>query len=248
MKKGILLLIVILGIGGLVFVLKERSDHVITPSINNETNQQQPEDKQVLTVATSSRTVAGDFYAIGFEFPVTNSDAINASVRSRVSTLIQDFEDEVNEFGPHPVAGRTYQMTASFEQHTAGQYVGFVFLVTVDTGGAHPNHYFETMVFDENEEQVYLQDVLEREFNGEEAITPIAVETQRQLNARFDDQAASGWIQDGASPQLENFSDFYVTKTDSEQTITFLFEPYAIGPYVWSSQEVTIPFAVILNN
>lgn len=190
-----------------------------------------------VTFASSTKTVQTKDYGIQFNFPVTNVDAINQEINLFVDTTISAFEEEVKGFGPLPVIDRQYTMYAWFQSYIEEHYTTFVFLVSVDTGGAHPNQFFYTKTFTPSGELVSVQSVVQALYGDTITLEQIAQVARDTLTAQLGERAAFGWIDDGLKPSPENFSDFYVEQNE----LVFLFEPYAIGPYAWGSLMVRIP-------
>jgi hypothetical protein len=190
-----------------------------------------------VTFASSTKTVQTKEYGFQFDFPVTNVDAINTEINAFVDETVSAFEDEVKSFGPLPVVDRQYTMYGWFQPHIEGNYATFAFLVSVDTGGAHPNQLFYTKTFRPTGELVSVETVIKELYGDTVTLDQIAQVTSTILTAQLGDDAAFGWIEDGLKPAPENFADFYVEQNE----LVLLFEPYAIGPYAWGSVMVRIP-------
>lgn len=189
-----------------------------------------------LTFASSTKTVQHADYGVSFDFPVTNSESVNQEINTFVDQTIASFEKEVLEFGPHLIPGRQYTMYGSFEQYQGSTYTTFVFLVSVDTGGAHPNHTFTTRIFDQYGKRVDITTVLTHLFGDDGTLERVATLAHESLTQQIGNSSSPEWIADGTAPIAENFQDFYV----ENETLVLLFEPYAVGPYALQSREVRL--------
>lgn len=206
-----------------------------TPPAPTETATTTPSVVEI-TFASSTKTIQTKEYAVQFDFPVTNVEHINTDISAFVDATVDAFVDEVKSFGPLPVADRQYTMYGWFEPHTDSSYTTFVFLVAVDTGGAHPNQFFYTKTYTQSGTLLSIEDAL-RDVYGQ----PITLDTVSKtaydiLMDQLGEKAVFGWLEDGLQPKPESFADFYVDNND----VVLLFEPYTIGPYAWGATTVRL--------
>jgi hypothetical protein len=189
-----------------------------------------------LTVASSTKTVQGGTYGISLDFPVTNSETVNQQVLAYIDETVHAFEVNVEEMGPSLFPDRQYTMFGTFETYAGNGYTTFVFLTSVDTGGAHPNHTYTTYTFDTYGKVVTLAEVLQTRYSGALTLDRLALIARAELETELGEDAAYGWIASGTEPTIENYQDFYLDGDD----LVILFEPYAVGPYAWSSRLVRV--------
>jgi hypothetical protein len=240
MKKYSLILLVVLIIGAVLFLLFYKK--VEAPEIINEPAVEVK--TKDLTFSTSTKEIVKDEYEVDFDFPVTGELRIDTEIIKTVDDLVDSFEKEAQSFSPHPsLSERKYTLANNFESHFGEKYDTFVFLISVDFGGAHPNHFYKTLTFDKQQNIVSLEDFLNEEFNGIESINVISKITKDYFYEKLGESVNSDMINDGASADLKNYKNFYVSSNE----IVFLFEPYAVAPYAYSTQEVRIDFSEIKN-
>lgn len=237
MKKIILFLILLtlIVLGYFTFFYKTAE----APKLENNN-----EDKVIKTsiVSTSTKEISKDFYNVKFVFPITDNQKINSEINKQVELIVYDFEKDALEFGPLPSdVERPYTLFADFESYLYEEYNNFVFLISVDFGGAHPNHFYKTLTFDKDDNVVLLDQFLNNKFSNIDALSKISELSRNKLKAKLGQDLNLEMLESGTEPKLENFRNFYIT--DSE--IVFLFEPYAVAPYVLSTQEVKIGFSEI---
>lgn len=231
----IILLIIIFGIW---FVEKKVS---MAPSLTDEdslSGENKINEEVSFNHQSSKITENTEVYMIDLEFPVLEDSYVSAQIDKYINETADQFKSDAQEFGPHPVAGRKYTLFTNYQFKESENYKTFVFLTSVDMGGAHPNHFFKTLTFDNLGNLVTISDLVQKEFGEENVFEKISEVVQSKLIEDLGDVAESSWIKDGAGPFPENFQDFYV----EGDKIHFLFEPYAVAAYALGSREVTLSF------
>jgi hypothetical protein len=177
-------------------------------------------------------------YSIDIEYPIEYAEY--DVVTSAVNTMINTLRDEVLNMRPlvdsplDPTNG--YGMGLSYQsfQHSEN-VVSLLYTNYINSGGAHPNTYFQSFIFDlDAGTQVTFADLFPDEDAALAVIAPIA---QAALTDKFGDSADAEWIEDGAGPELINYRNFVLT----EDSVIFYFEPYQVAAYVFGSSEVEIP-------
>lgn len=237
MKKIILFLIllILIFLGYFTFFYKT----VEAPKLEKNN-----EDKVIKTsiVSTSTKEISKDFYNVKFVFPITDNQKINSEINKQVELIVYDFEKDALEFGPLPSdIERPYTLFADFESYLYEEYKNFVFLISVDFGGAHPNHFYKTLTFDKDDNVILLEQFLSSKFSNIDYLSKISELSRNKLKLKLGPDLNLEMLENGTEPKLENFRNFYIT--DSE--IVFLFEPYAVAPYSSSNQEARISFSEI---
>lgn len=123
--------------------------------------------------------------------------------------------------------------------YPAPDLISLVFTISTYTGGAHPNTYFRTYVFDlTNETLLGLEDIFA--VNPYATISPIV---QASLIAQMADFADPQWIADGTGETPENYLNFVLDKGE----LVFLFPPYQVAAYAAGPQSVRIPLSDLAN-
>lgn len=224
--------------GGYLFLNYSR---VEAPKID-EQQINNTDTNKYLIVSSSTKEIIKDFYNIKFDFPVTNNENINSEVNKEVDRLVSDFEKNAIDFGPIPSDFfRPYTLFGQFESHPGQEYDSFVFLTSVDFGGAHPNHFYKTLTFDKESNIVYIDDFLKKEFPDKNVLNKISELVQNKITENLGENANFEMIKNGAGPDINNLRNFYIV----DQEIIFLFEPYAVAPYAYSSQQAKIKLSEI---
>lgn len=202
----------------------------------------QPEQINILNVIESKKQIVKEGYEIDFKFPVTGKDKTDSEIGKVVDKVISSFEEDAKNFLLTPLPNqRNYTLFANYEARLGSEYDTFVFLISIDFGGAHPNHYYTTITFDKDENVLSLQDVLVREVGISNFLPKISELSRDIISKRLGENTNVEMLNAGTEPNFDNFRNFYI---DGE-SIVFLFEPYAVAPYAYSTQEAKILFADI---
>jgi hypothetical protein len=193
----------------------------------------------ILTVTDSKKQVIKEGYEIDFKFPVTGNKKIDSEIMKNVDQLVSTFETEAESFLIEPLmSDRKYSMIGNYESHLGLKYDTFVFLVSIDFGGAHPNHFYRTITFDKGGNVLSLQDVLNKELGTINVLDKISELTRKKITEKLGENTNIEMLKAGTRPDFENFKNFYI----KENQLVFLFEPYAVAPYAYSTQEASIDF------
>lgn len=111
-------------------------------------------------------------------------------------------------------------------------------------GAAHPNSISETFNFDVvRQKEISLSDVFKKNSNYLSVLSEYSIKTLKdRFDAELVDTSNSSflkeWIEKGAAPQKDNFSNFLLGK----KNLVIIFDPYQVGPYAWGFQRVEIPY------
>ncbi len=205
-----------------------------------KTEEKKQEEIVMLTVASSSKQIVKENYNINFDFPFTNQEKIDSEISKIVDTSISTFEQEISNFNPAPTGiERPYTLSGTYKSYLGNKYDNFVFLISIDFGGAHPNHFYKTLTFDKNQNVVSIQNILDKELSGISTVDKISQLVIMQITKKLGVNANPEMIEAGAGPNIENFRNFYIEGDE----IVFIFEPYAVAAYAYSSQEARIKFS-----
>ncbi len=194
--------------------------------------------------ADTQKCEAHTTYEIDIEYPVEY--AAYDFITGPITDLINTQRDEILGARPYvespldPAPG--YGLDLSYESFAhSDSVVSLLYTIFANTGGAHPNTYFQTYTFDLNAgTQMFFGDLFPDTDAALNVIAPIA---QAQLTEKFGDAADAAWITQGAGPELANYEDFVLT----EDSVVFYFEPYQVAAYVFGSSQVEIPLAELAD-
>lgn len=137
--------------------------------------------------------------------------------------------------------GRRYEYAVSYAEFASPHFVSYRYDIYEDTGGAHPNGFYRTFVFDKEGREVPLQALFAP---GADYLTKIAREARAQVEeeveVRLGSDAIPALFAEGLAPEANNFSNFVV----DQDTLRFFLPPYQVAPYAAGPFQVDIPFSL----
>lgn len=156
-------------------------------------------------------------------------------------TRIDDFVREGRRFGADGMLGWGWEMHEYVTlEGAARSYLSLLDHAYVYTGGAHPNTFFTSYLLElrpSGVTQLAIQDLFRTESTWLKRLTPLILADLARQEA--------AWVTQGDVTELthNDLSAF----TLSADGLTFYFSPYAMGPYVQGSFEVTLPYEALLG-
>ncbi len=123
----------------------------------------------------------------------------------------------------------------------AGDYVSFLLSTADYTGGAHPNSYFGSRLYELRSGEARVLNLVDLFSKNVDWLTPVT----KLITADLERQGAS-WITDksvSVTPAL--LPTLATTFALGPAGITFVFDPYAMGPYVQGAFFVTLPYSEV---
>jgi len=189
----------------------------------------------VLGAVTIAEQTPG--FQVDAEYPVLCRTNPTRTVRDYVSGTIHEFKQtdpdhDLRHF-PHP-----YELITRYAVWpvSGGRYVSVKLHVMVYTGGAHPNNWPMTWVFDMADGSGIT---LDRLFpNREAALAKVSPLCREVLSESLGGMLVPDMLDAGLVPTADNFSRFILTG----EGVAFFFGPYQVAPYAAGEQVVTIPY------
>ncbi|HYF13020.1 MAG TPA: DUF3298 domain-containing protein [Candidatus Paceibacterota bacterium] len=172
------------------------------------------ENRAMATITRTAADLVGQFKEVG-----------------NVNNLSQEEKDRLTQ------ANQKYSLNVGYKPYSSGNYVSYEFDIFMDTGGAHPNNLFKTLVFDLNGNTVELGDLFTNSSYLERISQMAQTQVRDQLIARAGEASVESLINEGIAPRAENFANFVV---DSDRLRIFI-PPYQAAPYAAGSFEVQVP-------
>lgn len=218
-----------------------------------------PSSKQVdilSGVASSTDTVhteEGEFYTIRVVFPAHTALLATADVRARETiqtellATVMEFKKGIEAYPAEEIARLNERdallaLDIDYRTYTSKDFVSYAFTIYEDTGGAHPNGYFKTFVFDATGKKLSLSDLFVGESSSYLAILGAEVRTQAvargvTLGEMSPKEVEAALFKEGYAPKADNFQNFVI---DGDRLIVFI-PPYQVASYAFGSFEVVIP-------
>lgn len=196
-------------------------------------------------------------YAIDVSYPVfsgsfntTLQEKLNSSIKSLIDGEIDSFKNAVQNMDLSLVPKEySNQLTISYEPFIqTSNMVSIEFTISQFwAGAAHPNSVAKTFTYDiSSGKQLSLSNIFKKNSNYLSVLSGIATQSLKEklgkdLEETDDVNFMKDWIETGAAPKKENFSNFVLGKDN----LIIIFDPYQVGPYAWGFQKVEIPYEKI---
>jgi hypothetical protein len=176
-------------------------------------------------------------FKVDAEYPVLCRAEPTRAVRDYVSGAVREFKmtdpaHDLRQF-PHP-----YELLTRYAVWPAqdGRFVSVKLHVMAYTGGAHPNNWPMTWVFDMTDGREISLDHL---FPDQEAALIKVSDLCREVLSRsLGGMLVPDMLDAGLRPEADNFRRFVLT----DEGVAFFFGPYQVAPYAAGEQVVTIPY------
>lgn len=185
-----------------------------------------------------------DYLTIDMTYPQSSQNKY-----SEMYTFIKNSKDEfLHDYGNITAeeaatmqlgSDRKYNYLMSTKVATSTNTVTYIIDVYTYTGGAHGGTGEATFTYDKNGRLVTLNDLFTAPYL--DRIVPLA--RAYFMNKFEHDSSFEDSINEGTAPNMENYAAWYLT----DDTITFIFQQYSIGPYVIGIQEFPLPKSAVAD-
>jgi hypothetical protein len=191
----------------------------------------------------SIKTTKKDFYKTTLSMPVFSGSALADQVTKAIDSTSRAavafwLKDSFNGMAPNekPRLEYFYQASPTVSLNTPN-IISFYYTISTFTAGAHPMTVFEPHTFvlsGGQAKEVKFTDVFSPNVNAPTVVSNLVI-GQLMTNERAE------WVQNGQVKELtpSQLDNFVVTPT----ALTYLFNPYDMGPYAVGSFQVKVPFS-----
>jgi hypothetical protein len=205
-------------------------------------------------------TESTEFYDIEATYPDTVGIASSAgsvsdaaalrTVETFISSQIADFKSNQN-FDNLTAEdkkvlgfdnGVKYSLGITYEKKESPKTVSLVFTIHVDTGGAHPNTFYQTFTWLKTGKQLSLADIFTP---GKPYLSEVSAAAKVLVTKDLEGRGATAdaIFEDGFAPTEDNFSTFYL----EGKNLVIIFPPYQVAAYAAGTQTAAIPLSSLKN-
>lgn len=143
---------------------------------------------------------------------------------------------------------RKESLEIAYQSKTTPRTLSYIYTITADTLGAHPNTYFRTFTFDRaTGAPLNLKDLFTP---GSDYLRVLSTQSRKLLiasiAAREGVTAAdvdTDYLNRGTGPDADNFANWYVEGS----SLVLIFPPYQVAPYAAGVQMATVPLSQLAN-
>ncbi|MES2202964.1 MAG: DUF3298 domain-containing protein [Patescibacteria group bacterium] len=207
------------------------------------------------TVQASTFNEDAQYSTIKVEYPTAPAKE-RAAIEAEIDKDIADFRQSVAGLDatvmPSLADGHKLEFVAGYKEYHSTDTSSYFYTIFEDTGGAHPNAYFKTFVFDKDGNRIGIKDVVGPDLTKLSQLVRADVLKQMEdrlgfgpdkttLSADGLPDSSYGFYAEGTEPKEENFQDFVI----DGDTLVIEIPPYQVAAYVMGSFEVRIPLSDI---
>ena len=188
-----------------------------------------------------------DYLSIHASYPSYAPTSIQNDMKSFVEMQIDQFkkntsletlsEEELEFLGFDD--GRKYILEITFEEKHSTKLLSYIFKVVSYTGGAHDNLVIYSLNYDRDTNQrISIQDIVNADVIPTKLKEVVQEEAFNVLSEHISPptEEQMGWIDEGLAPILNNYETFYT----SDDSITFILQPYQVAPWAYGAPEVEV--------
>jgi len=172
---------------------------------------------------------------INILYPTTTYFKLNNVIQDSISNITNKFLDYSKE---NLEMSTNYSLNITYESYTYGNYISYVFFISMYTGGAHPNNKIFTINFNILENKIInIDDIIKSQFTLEF----LSKESRKLLGEDKNigkDKNSIEMLINGTKPDKLNFRNFAFSK----EGLVLYFEQYQVAPYSSGIFKVTIPY------
>lgn len=144
-------------------------------------------------------------------------------------------------------SGAKYALGFDYTDYAADGYHSYVYQVYQDTGGAHPNGFYLTFVFDLEGNQVSLEQLFAQDSKyldklSAEAYPKVVAELASRSGSKPTPEMLET-VRMGTAPSPETLQFFYLY----EDALHLLFPPYQVAAYAAGSFDIAIPMSELTD-
>ena len=178
-------------------------------------------------------------YKVNIYYPYTSYSNLNKEIENLVGKWLDQLEVAVKE-GIN-LEDQFYTLDIHYDAYNYQNYISYVFTCFLDTGGAHPNTYIETISFDKEKNNLFTIDSFQK--TNINILSRFSEISRKELyqNKKLLDSNVWNMVLEGTRPIDKNFQNFAF----SEKGVIVFFERYQIAPYSYGSYQVIIPYSQI---
>ena len=185
-------------------------------------------------------------YSIHVTYPkdAPNQNLIEQTLAAEINQFKTDLASMLDDSEKARLeqTGRKYEFAIEYKKFEGSGFTSYEFDVYVDTGGAHPNGYYKTLVI-KGGEKVELADLF---LPGVRYLDRLSTASFEQVSSELERRTGSPLTVDmedtvrlGTSPSPEALQNFLIDGNE----LVILFPPYQVAAYAAGSFEARIPLS-----
>lgn len=183
------------------------------------------------TIKSSTKKIEVDA-----KWPVLGVKAADDFLKMFVKSQVDGF---TNEFKNHDDDGKLYGLYISWEgSNPVPGLTNVELIVSVYTGGAHPNNGLSTFVFDaKTGKRLFIHQL----FKDKNLFQVLSKESRPRIKKELGEGFDEEMVNEGTAPKEDNFMGYAFEKND----LVLKFGSYQVAPYAAGMPKIRIPYKAI---
>ncbi len=172
-------------------------------------------------------------------YPKTGYTLLNQNLIEQLNMVVQEFISYQKILAKQNIC---YTLHIKDEQYSYKDYISYVFYISIDTGGAHPNNIILTINYDRRNNEIITIDSMTK--NNDHLLNDLCIESRKQLKSNKNiaqDQTSINMMLEGTKPEKNNFKNFIFGKDG----LIVYFQQYQIAPYASGVFQTVIPYTIL---
>ncbi len=176
---------------------------------------------------------------IKIDYPKTVYSLLNQNIVNQLNMVIQEFINYQKQLVQQDI---NYTLDILDEQHNYNDYISYVFYISINTGGAHPNQIITTLNYDRRKNKM----ITINDLNKNDILNVICTESRKQLQKNENiasNPKSMQLMMEGTIPNKNNYKNFIF----GEKGLIIFFQQYQLAPYSSGILQTTIPYSSLKN-
>lgn len=174
--------------------------------------------------------------------PNTRDEKLNKYIQINIEEYILNLHNLIKNKN---LEGYKSTLDISFDTYIGVEekYISFVFHIFVDNGGAHPNIYIWSVIYDIKGKEIINIDSISQKYPN--FLVDISEYSYNELlkNKEIKESKAYDILKEGTAPTRDNFRNLAIDKNN----LIIFFEKYQVAPYVLGEFKLEIPMKNIMK-
>lgn len=177
--------------------------------------------------------LTNNYVSLNINYPNTEYIKLN----QKIDLILKKYINEFYQTNFHQ-EDFIYSLNIHNHKYLYKNYISIIFFIDDYTGGAHPNYYIESIVYDINTNKfITIKDLINKNKFILNKLSKLSRENFLKIPV-FQDENIKEMLFEGTRPIKNNFQRFAIT----DNGIKLFFERYQIAPYYYGAYDLVIPF------
>lgn len=180
---------------------------------------------------------------INIDYPNEKYCKLNKKINDIINEYRFDFINSLKDY--YIQKNVIYELNISYEKYIYKDYISYVYKIEEYKGGAHPNYYIFTVIYNTKLDKIIsINDLINENKN---ILNELSILSREELLNNYDIDIDNSNLKEmfynGTNPIISNFKNIAFTN----EGMLIIFERYSIAPYYMGEFRIVIPYNKIDN-